>query len=252
MRTLAILAVVVLAGRPASAASILIDSIDSTGLLPVELLLASSSLDVPDADSDADEDALSAIALRLVPHAIGAAGGEATLDAGDAIAAASDDVWSGYRPVVTSEVVHAIHGGGLVSPYTIEPVANTESLAGLAVDTPGATELAFALKTVKVMDDYVANPCYILLPITGALMVHVAGYPWKLLWIHMSLALLVVLAALGFGVYSPTLRKQIAALERGGPTDPEFVSLGRRGAMLGGIMGVVVFAILGLMVYKPV
>jgi hypothetical protein len=141
MRTLAILAVVVLAGRPASAASILIDSIDSTGLLPVELLLASSRLDVPDADSDADEDALSAIALRLVPHAIGAAGGEATLDAGDAIAAASDDVWSGYRPVVTSEVVHAIHGGGLVSPYTIEPVANTESLAGLAVDTPGATSL---------------------------------------------------------------------------------------------------------------
>ena len=116
----------------------------------------------------------------------------------------------------------------------------------------GATELAFALKTVKVMDDYVANPCYILLPITGALMVYVAGYPWKLLWIHMSLALLVVLAALGFGVYSPTLRKQIAALERGGPTDPEFVSLGKRGAMLGGIMGIVGFAILGLRVYKPV
>jgi uncharacterized membrane protein len=116
----------------------------------------------------------------------------------------------------------------------------------------GTAELAFALKTVKVMDDYVANPCYILLPITGVAMVHIAGYPWKLLWIHMSMALLVVLAVLGFAVYSPTLRKQIAALERGGPSDPEFIRLSKRGSMLGGILGVIVFAIIGLMVYKPV
>lgn len=116
----------------------------------------------------------------------------------------------------------------------------------------GTAELAFALKTVKVMDDYVANPCYILLLVTGVGMVHVAGLPWKLLWIHMSMALLVVLAALGFGLYTPTLRKQIAALERGGPDDPEFVALGKRGAMLGGVMGGIVFVIIGLMVYKPV
>ena len=116
----------------------------------------------------------------------------------------------------------------------------------------GTAELAFALKTVKVMDDYVANPCYILLLVTGVGMVHVAGLPWKLLWIHMSMALLVVLAALGFGLYTPTLRKQIAALERGGPNDPEVVTLGKRGAMLGGVMGVIVLVIIGLMVYKPV
>jgi uncharacterized membrane protein len=115
----------------------------------------------------------------------------------------------------------------------------------------GVAELAFALRTVKVMDDYVANPCYILLLVTGVGMVQVAGYPWKLLWIHMSMALMVVLAALAFGIYTPTLRKQIAALERGGPTDPELVRLGKRGAMLGGIMGVIVFVIIGLMVYKP-
>jgi uncharacterized membrane protein len=116
----------------------------------------------------------------------------------------------------------------------------------------GTVELTFALKTVKVMDDYVANPCYILLLVTGIGMVQVAGYPWKLLWIHMSMALLVVLAALGFGLYTPTLRKQIVALERGGPDDAEFVKLGKRGAMLGGIMGGIVFVIIGLMVYKPV
>lgn len=116
----------------------------------------------------------------------------------------------------------------------------------------GTAELGFALRTVKVMDDYVANPCYLLLLVTGVGMVQVAGYPWKLLWIHMSMALLVVLAALAVGLYTPTLRKQIAALERGGPGDPEFVRLGKRGAMLGGVMGVIVFVIIGLMVYKPV
>jgi uncharacterized membrane protein len=115
----------------------------------------------------------------------------------------------------------------------------------------GTAELAFALRTVKVMDDYVANPCYILLPITGVAMVYIAGYPWKLLWIHMSMALLVVLAVLGFAVYSPTLRKQIAALERGGPKDPEFLALSTRGSMLGGILGLIVLVIIALMVYKP-
>ena len=138
MRTLAILAVVVLAGRPASAAAILIDSLDSTDLVPVELLLASSSLDVPDADGDADRDTLAALALRLAPRAIGTSGGEAPFGDGDAVAAVGDDVWSGYRPVVTSEVLQAIHGDDLVSPYMVEPSADSESLAADADDNPGA------------------------------------------------------------------------------------------------------------------
>ena len=36
----------------------------------------------------------------------------------------------------------------------------------------GTAELKFALRTVKVMDDYVANPCYVLLLLTGVGMVH--------------------------------------------------------------------------------
>ena len=100
--------------------------------------------------------------------------------------------------------------------------------------------MRFALGTVKVMDDYVANPCYLLLLITGVGMVHVAGYPWKLMWIHGSLALLVIIAVLGFGFYTPTLRKQIAVLESRGSSDPEFARLGTRGAILGGIMALMV------------
>jgi uncharacterized membrane protein len=111
--------------------------------------------------------------------------------------------------------------------------------------------LGFALRTVKVMDDYVANPCYVLLLLTGVGMVHIAGYPWALMWIHGSLALLVVAFVIAIGFYTPTLRKQIAVLDERGADDPEFVRLSKRGAMLGGILGVIVLIIVALMVYKP-
>lgn len=112
-------------------------------------------------------------------------------------------------------------------------------------------ELKFALRTVKFMDDYIANPCYVLLLITGIGMVQTAGYPWALKWIHGSMALLILIAILGFAVYTPTLRKQLAALDARGPNDPEFIKLSKRGAMLGGIMGVITLVIVGLMVFKP-
>jgi uncharacterized membrane protein len=115
----------------------------------------------------------------------------------------------------------------------------------------GTAELKFALRTVKVMDDYVANPCYVLLLLTGVGMVYTSGYPWSLKWIHGSMALLVVAFILAIGFYTPTLRKQIAILDSRGANDPEFLRLSKRGAMLGGILGVIVLVIVGLMVYKP-
>jgi len=112
-------------------------------------------------------------------------------------------------------------------------------------------EMAFALKTVKVMDDRVANPCYALLGVTGVSMVILQGYSWSYKWIHTSLALLVVVAVLGLAFYTPTLRRQIEILETRGTADPEFARLSTRGAILGGILGVLVIVIVALMVYKP-
>jgi uncharacterized membrane protein len=114
-----------------------------------------------------------------------------------------------------------------------------------------AGTMRFALRTVKVMDDYVANPCYVLLGVTGAILVHTSGLPWSAVWIHGSLALWVVMAILGFGVYTPTLRKQLAVLETRGVADPEFVRLSKRGGAVGGILGVIALVIIGLMVFKP-
>ena len=110
-------------------------------------------------------------------------------------------------------------------------------------------ELKYALRTVKFMDDYVANPCYVLILLTGVGIVHVAGYSWAFKWIHGSMALLVITFVIAIGFYSPTLRKQIAVLDARGPNDPEFLRLSRRGAALGGVMGVLVIVIVGLIVF---
>jgi uncharacterized membrane protein len=115
----------------------------------------------------------------------------------------------------------------------------------------GPVELTFALKTVKVMDDYVANPAYVLLFITGFGMLRLSGIPIGTRWVHVSMALLFVAMAIGVGLYTPTLRKQIAALEARGPEDPEFRKLSARGQMLGGILGFIVLVIVWLMVFKP-
>ena len=115
----------------------------------------------------------------------------------------------------------------------------------------GRVELTFALKTVKVMDDYFANPAYVLLFVTGFGMLHLSGIPIGTRWVHVSMALLFVAMAIGVGIYTPTLRRQIAALEARGPEDPEFRKLSARGQMLGGILGFITLAILWLMVFKP-
>jgi uncharacterized membrane protein len=115
----------------------------------------------------------------------------------------------------------------------------------------GRAELAFALRTVQAMGDYVANPGFLLLLLTGFGMLRMSGLPIGTRWVHLSMALLFVAMALGFGVAGPTLRKQIAVLDARGPEDPEFQALSTRGAMVGGLLGLMSLAIIYLMVHKP-
>jgi hypothetical protein len=66
------------------------------------------------------------------------------------------------------------------------------------------------------------------------------------------MCLLAVAFVIALAFYSPTLRRQIAVLESRGASDPEFLRLSKRGAMLGGILGMIVILIVALMVFKPV
>jgi uncharacterized membrane protein len=107
------------------------------------------------------------------------------------------------------------------------------------------------LRGIKTLDDRFANPAYVLLLVLGLAMTFMAGYSLSTFWIASALVLYVVLVLLGLVVYSPTLKKQIAALETGGTTSPEYASLSQRGSVVGIVLAVDVLIILFLMVVKP-
>ena len=111
--------------------------------------------------------------------------------------------------------------------------------------------LDHVLRTVKFLDDRFANPAYVLLLVVGLAMVWIGDWDITTFWILASLVLYVAVVVLGLGVYSPTLRGQIAALDAGGPSSPEYQALTARGNMVGAVLGVLVVVIIVMMVVKP-
>jgi uncharacterized membrane protein len=111
--------------------------------------------------------------------------------------------------------------------------------------------LGHVLRTVKVLDDRFANPAYGVLFVLGIVMVFIGPWQFTDLWIWLAIVLYVVVLVLGFAVYSPLLRNQIAALDAHGPASAEFQTLTGRGRSLGILLGVIVVVIIGLMVVKP-
>ncbi len=75
--------------------------------------------------------------------------------------------------------------------------------------------LSFALRGIRFIDDRIANPCYGLLLVTGLVLVFVGKWPWPQ-WIITALVLYVGLVVIALAGYSPSLRRQIAALEAEG------------------------------------
>jgi uncharacterized membrane protein len=107
------------------------------------------------------------------------------------------------------------------------------------------------LRTVKVLDDRFANPAYGLILVTGLLNVFTSDLEITEFWILAGLILFVLLtlgAAIG---YTPTLRKQIAALETHGPQSSEYIHLAARSTRIAVALTVVVIGVVFLMVTKP-
>jgi len=112
--------------------------------------------------------------------------------------------------------------------------------------------LAFALRGIKLLDDRLANPAYGLLLITGGVMVTLGKIPWTTPWLLMSLILYVIVVAIAAAGYTPTLRRQIAALDVGGPESLEYQRFEARSTQLGIVLAVVAVIIVFMMVTKPV
>ena len=111
--------------------------------------------------------------------------------------------------------------------------------------------MGYALRGIKFLDDRVANPSYAGLLLVGILLVVLGPWEFTQFWIYASIALYVAMGAVALFLYSPTLKRQIAAYEASGAGSVEFATLGARGRVVGIILAVIVVAIIVLMVVKP-
>lgn len=111
--------------------------------------------------------------------------------------------------------------------------------------------LDFALRGVKTLDDRIANPAYGLLFVTGVAMIYTGRLPWTTPWLLTALILYAVVILAGLFGYTPLLRRQITALEAGGPKSPEFLALRGPSIAYGMALAVLVLLIAFLMVTKP-
>jgi uncharacterized membrane protein len=96
----------------------------------------------------------------------------------------------------------------------------------------------------------VANPAYVVLLITGLLMVLGGQFTFETSWIAVSLALYVAVALVGAFVYAPALSRQIAEAQRD-PGSLAYDQAARRSDRLGLLTIAAVLVITWLMVTKP-
>lgn len=146
-----------------------------------------------------------------------------------------------YHALVLLHVLCAIVAIGYNASYAI----------WLARGSMQREHLMFALRGIKFMDDRVANPCYVVLVLSGIGLVLLSGRSWHQLWIEAALGLFVALTLLGLAGYSPALARQIRVLEAGSPDAPEYQAANARQTAFGIATTVIAIAIVGLMVFRP-
>jgi uncharacterized membrane protein len=115
--------------------------------------------------------------------------------------------------------------------------------------------LPFTLRTIKFLDDWFANPAYVLALFTGDALIRYAdpaeGFSYQTPWLVSALVLYAVVAVLGLFVYSPLLKKQIKLVESVGADAPDYKRVANNGRYLGFAIVVLTIAITFLMAVKP-
>jgi uncharacterized membrane protein len=110
--------------------------------------------------------------------------------------------------------------------------------------------IVFVIRTVRLIDNRVANPAYIVLLVTGLLMVAGGVVSLTAGWILAALALYVATAVIGLALFSPAIRRQLAEAERD-VTSESYQAAAVRSTALGIVTTVLVVIIVVLMVTKP-
>jgi uncharacterized membrane protein len=129
--------------------------------------------------------------------------------------------------------------------------ANITYIIWLTQANKSPDSLLFTLRTIKILDDRIANPAYVLSLLTGLGMVFVSGWSLTASWLLLSSVLYTLVVIIGLGGYSRTLNQQILVVESGGAFSVDYAALSRRGQVLGLIIIALVVIIVYLMVVKP-
>ena len=97
--------------------------------------------------------------------------------------------------------------------------------------------LPFTLGTIRVLENYLANPSYGVAGVTGLVLSSIVLYP--------------AVGALGGRLYGPNLRRQIALAREGGGESGDYQALHGRGNRIGALIVVLVLIIIYLMMAQP-
>ncbi len=114
-----------------------------------------------------------------------------------------------------------------------------------------AAHLAFTIGAVRRSDRVLAIPAFLITLVTGIWITLNEHLPFERFWLAASMAIYAVILVVGFTVFGPVVRRELAALERAGTADPDYPRLRTKALLLsyGTIAGLVV--IFALMVGKP-
>jgi uncharacterized membrane protein len=112
-------------------------------------------------------------------------------------------------------------------------------------------EQSFALRTVAFLDSRLANPGYVVLPITGVAMVLVGDLGFTTFWIALAIGLYILVGVLAGAVFVPSFRRLTRIVEEDGPAAAAYADAARQTLTRGLITMTPVAVILYLMVLKP-
>jgi len=110
---------------------------------------------------------------------------------------------------------------------------------------------AYVLNGIRRLDARVANPAYVVLPVTGILMVLDADLGFTTFWIAAGIVLYVTMAAFAGIFFSPALRRQVALAEAGPVDEAAYEQAAQRTTVTGIITMVIIAVIVYMMVMKP-
>ena len=112
--------------------------------------------------------------------------------------------------------------------------------------------LVFTLSTIRLLDNWIANPAYVLAFISGAIMIRMGGFiQYSTPWMSVALALYALVSLLGLFVYAPLLKRQQKLAETLGPDDASYRQTAPSGLILGALIVLLTLGITFLMVTKP-